>query len=334
MAPMGEFELLRRLRERLPPVPPHVIVGVGDDAAVVAGDGASVISVDLLVEDVHFRRATAAPRQIGHKALAAALSDLAAMGTPAGEAYIALTVPPDMSEDDCLEVLEGVMALADSAGATLAGGDVSAAAILTLGVTVVGRVAEPAAAVTRAGSAPGEIVAVTGTLGGAAAGLLLIEGRAGDLEGAEREELLARQLEPRPRLAAGVALAAAGATAMIDVSDGLAADAGHLASASGVRLEIDADSVPRTPSVNSVAAAAEVDPLELVLGGGEDYELLCTLPAGREPGARTALAGIGVPLARIGEVRNGSGVSVSSAGARRRTPSGFDQLSRMPRSSP
>ena len=325
---MGEFELLKRLREALPPPPARVHVGVGDDAAVTAGGGALVTSVDLLVEDVHFRRGTATPAQIGHKALAAALSDLAAMGAPAGEAYIAMTVPPDLGEAEFMELLGGVTGLASATGATLAGGDISAGPILTLGVTVVGRLESAEDAVRRSGARASDVLVVTGELGGAAAGLLLLgDGSSAEIDAAVGEALLARQLTPQPRLEAGRSLAAAGARAMIDISDGLAADAGHIATESGVHLALDADAVPLAAGVAEVAAAAGADPLDVALGGGEDYELLAALAPEGVEGARAAVAAVGVPLTVLGKVRVGDGVSVSSAGGPRHVPRGFDQLS-------
>ena len=332
---MGEFDLLRKLREALPPAPARVHVGVGDDAAVTAGGGALVTSVDLLVQDVHFRRELATPAQIGHKALAAALSDLAAMGAPAGEAYIAMTIPPDFGEDEFMELLGGVTELASATGATLAGGDISAGPVLTLGVTVVGRLPAPSDAVRRDGALAGDVLVVTGELGGAAAGLLLLGHEGGESRDANnaaitasvRAALVARQLMPQPQLAAGRALAAAGAHAMIDISDGLAADAGHMATESAVHLSIDADALPVAPGVAEVVAAAGADPLDLALGGGEDYELLAALPPAEVDSARAAVQAVGVPLAVLGEVRVGAGVSVSSGAGPRHVPKGYDQLS-------
>ena len=323
---MGEFDLLRRLRDALPPPPARVHVGVGDDASVTAGGGALVTSVDVLVQGIHFRRETATPAQIGHKALAAALSDLAAMGAPAGEAYIAMTVPPDLSEDEFMDLLGGVTELASATGATLAGGDISAGPILTLAVTVVGRLPAPGDAVRRDGALPGDALVITGELGGAAAGLLLL-GDGAEIDAALRQALITRQLMPQPRLEAGRALAAAGAHAMIDVSDGLAADAGHIAAESGVHLALDADVVPLAGGVAEVAATAGTDPLDVALGGGEDYELLAALPADEVDGARAAVQAVGIPLTVLGEVRVGAGVSVSSAAGPRHVPKGFDQLS-------
>jgi thiamine-monophosphate kinase len=328
---MGEFELLARVRERLPSPPPHVVLGSGDDAAVVVPGGATATSVDALVDGVHFRRETAALEQIGAKALAVALSDLAAMGADPGEAYVVLGVPEDLDEDGCLELLDGIARVAEQTGTTLAGGDVTRAPALTLAVTVVGHAPTPGDLVTRAGARPGDLLAVTGELGGAAAGLLLLEARSsfephGDAN-LDRASLLARQLEPRPRLDAGRALAAAGAGATIDLSDGLGSDARHLATASGVGLEMDAGSLPLAPGLAEVAASAGQDPLRLAVSGGEDYELLVALPAERLEGAKAALGPPGGPgLTRIGAVVAGEGVEIRLPDGGTLEAGGFDQL--------
>jgi thiamine-monophosphate kinase len=337
---MGEFELLALLRERLPAAGPRVRLGSGDDAAITVPGGATATSVDALVEGVHFRRETASLHQIGRKALSTALSDLAAMGAAAGEAYVTLGAPEEMSEAELLEIGAGLAAVAAATGTTIAGGDLVRAPTLTLAVTVVGHAPHAADFVTRAGARPGDQLVVTGALGGAAAGLLLLEDTAltealagvatapGALDLAEA--LRRRQLDPTPRLAAGAALAAAGATAMIDLSDGLAGDADHVAAASGAILVIDAEAVPIAPGVAAVAAAAGRDPLELAVAGGEDYELLAALPPEALKKAREAPAMTAAPLTVIGRVEVVEGAR-GRAEIRRRdgeaVPSrGFDQL--------
>jgi len=328
---MGEFELLALLRERLPQAGPQVRLGSGDDAAVTVPGGAVATSVDALVEGVHFRRETATLRQIGRKALSTALSDLAAMGAAPGEAYVWLGAPEDMDEAELLEVGEGLAEVAGETGTTVAGGDLTRAPVLSLAVTVTGHAPEAEDFVTRAGARPGDVLVVTGELGGAAAGLLLIERpSAADLDAQAAEALRARQLDPTPRLAAGKALAEAGATAMIDVSDGLAGDAGHVASASGAHLVIDADALPIAPGVEALATATGRDALELAASGGEDYELLAALPPGALAAAREALAALGTPLTAIGRVEAADDGS-PRAELRRRdggaVPNrGFDQL--------
>ena len=278
---MGEFELLARLRERLPPGGPRLRLGSGDDAAVVVPGGATATSVDASIDGVHFRREWASLAQIGHKSLAVALSDLAAMGAEPGEAYVVLGVPPDLDEDGCLELLDGMAALAAETGTALAGGDISRAPALTLAVTVVGHAPNAGDFVARSGARPGDALAVTGALGAAAAGLLLPRAARGRTDDPPDGGLVGRQLEPKPRLEVGRALAAAGATAMVDISDGLGGDAAHLAAASEVALQIDTATLPIAPGVAEVAAAAGRETLELAVSGGEDYELLVALPEDR-----------------------------------------------------
>jgi thiamine-monophosphate kinase len=328
---MGEFELLALLRERLPAAGPQVRLGSGDDAAVTVPGGAVATSVDALVEGVHFRRETATLRQIGRKALSTALSDLAAMGAAAGEAYVWLGAPEEMDEAELLEVGEGLAAVAAETGTTVAGGDLTRAPVLSLAVTVTGHAPNADDFVTRAGARPGDLLVVTGELGGAAAGLLLLERASVEgLDAQAADALKRRQLDPTPRLAAGRALAEAGATAMIDVSDGLAGDAGHVAAASGALLVIDADELPIAPGVEAVAEAAGRDPLELAAAGGEDYELLAALPPEALAPAREALAALGTSLTTIGRVEAAEGGDPRAVLRRRdggAVPNrGFDQL--------
>jgi thiamine-monophosphate kinase len=247
---------------------------LGDDAAVVrAGGAVAVVSTDTMVEGVHFRLDWIAAADAGHRALAGALSDLAAMGALAGEAYIALGVGGTLDAAGALELMGGAARLAARCGVTIAGGDVvrSPAAFVT--VTVVGWAEDEHAVVGRDGALPGDLVGVTGRLGGAAAGVELLAGRT-EPGGPHDAALIARHARPRPRLEAGRALAAAGVHAMIDLSDGLARDAAAIAERSGVSLEIDLDALPLAEGVG--------DPL-LAATGGEDYELcVCVGPGQRE----------------------------------------------------
>jgi len=325
---MGEFDLLARVRERLAPPGPRVAVGSGDDAAVTVPGGATATSVDAAVDGIHFRRGQASLSQIGGKALATALSDLAAMGAEPGEAYVVLGVPTDLDEDGCLELLDGLAEIAAETGTTLAGGDVTRAPALTLALTVVGHAAEADQLVGRAGGNPGDVLVLSGEIGGAAAGLFLLEHPGADsLGGNRREALIARQLEPRPRLQLGRALAAAGATAMIDLSDGLAGDAAHLALASETGARIDAGALPVAAGVAEVAAAAGRDMLELAASGGEDYELLAALPPGRLDAALAAAGTMeGARLTPIGELVAGEGVEIRLPDGTQLQAAGFDQL--------
>jgi thiamine-monophosphate kinase len=326
---MGEFEMLARLRQRLPPPGPRVLIGSGDDAAVTVPGGATATSVDAMVEGVHFRREWSTLAQIGRKALATALSDLAAMGALTGEAYAVVGVPPDLDEDGCLELFGGIAGLAGETGTALVGGDVTRAPALTLAITVVGHAPSAEQLVGRGGAKPGDVLVVTGELGGAAAGLLLLERPelAASVDEQTAQRLRQRLLDPAARLASGRGLAAASAGAMIDLSDGLGGDAVHLAAASGVGLRVDAGTLPLASGVAAVAAAAGRDPLELALSGGEDYELLAALPP---QWVTEGLARIGeareTKLTPIGEVHAGEGVEIRLPGGETADPVGFDQL--------
>jgi thiamine-monophosphate kinase len=325
---MGEFELLARLRERLPSHSSRVRVGMGDDAAVSVPGGATATSVDAVVEGVHFRREQQELPEIGRRGLAAALSDLAAMGAAPGEAYVILGVPPDLDEEGCLAIFDGIAGLAAETGTTLAGGDVTRSPVLSIGFTVVGHAEAAERLVSRGGARAGDRLVLTGELGGAAAGLLLLERPelAEAADGQAATQLRERLLRPTPRIAEGIALAGAGARSMIDLSDGLGADAGHVADASGVQLRIDVESLPLSPGVVELADAAGEDPLRLATAAGEDYELLASVPAERLDEAVEAVGAAGTSLTAIGEVAAGEGVELRLPGGRRLEPGGFDQL--------
>jgi thiamine-monophosphate kinase len=336
---LDEFALIDAVRERLaaagaPQRVPGLILGSGDDAAISERSATTATSVDALVEDVHFRIPPFGYEDVGYKALAAALSDLAAMGATAREAYVQVGLPP-AHDDGALALADGLGAVAAEHGIAVAGGDVSRARDLFCAVTVVGE-GETAALVRRDGARPGDALGLTGEVGGAAAGLLLLEqtAPAGAVDETTAAALRARQLRPRPLLDVGRRLAALGATAMIDVSDGLAGDARHLAAASSVRLEIEVERVPVQAGVAEVARAAGRDPDAVALGGGEDYELLVAIAPELLADAAGALAADGVGLTPIGRAVAGEGaVFRRSDGARVEVPA-FDQLRRRARPGP
>jgi len=324
---VSEFEALDRIRSRLTVRGDRVLVPSGDDAAVVRCEGLAVTTVDAFVEGVHFRLATTSMRDLGHRCLAAAVSDLAAMGAEPGEAYFAVGLPPQLGERELLELTDGAEALAQELGMTICGGDLTACPELFVVVTAVGHASDEDALIGRDGARPGDRVGVTGALGGSAAGRLLLERKDGGLDPELGDELLERHLCPTPLVDAGIALARSGVTAMLDVSDGIASDAERLAERSGVLVEIDLTRLPLSEGVEAVAVSAGLDPLELAAGGGEDYELLFTAP---EPVAEQVVAAAGIagsPVTWIGTVRDGAGVRLLAEGGAARPLRGWDHFS-------
>ncbi len=305
LAELGERGLIARLRRRLPPPGPEVLVGIGDDAAAVAWGGETLLlTTDALLEGVHFRRSTATLRDIGAKAVAVNISDIAAMGGEPRYALLALGLPPSLAVADVDELYAGIHDIARRYGVTVVGGDTCAApGGVALCVTLVGRV--DGAPLRRSGARPGDAILVTGALGASAAGLAALERSPGALPPAAVEAVARPHRLPTPRVAEGRLIrAAGGATAMIDVSDGLVTDLGHIATESRVGAWIDVDALPVSEATRAVAKALGRDPLRWALSGGEDYELLFTAVPDRAGDlARAVTDRTGTPVHRIGEVR-------------------------------
>jgi len=307
----GEFDRLRAIFASLGAAGR----GLGDDCALVRiGARTVALSIDLSLEGVHFRTDWLSFREIGWRATAAALSDLAAEGAEPRGVLVSLAVPDDRQRrpgnaSPAVQIMSGVGAAARSVGAHVLGGDLTRSSRYLVDVCVLGVARRP---VRRSGARPGDGVWVTGRLGGA--GLALAALLAGRRPPAPVRR---RFVRPEPRIAAGAWLARHGARAMIDVSDGLAADAGHLAAASGVRVEIALERIPRWPGATARAAAQS----------GEEYELLVALPRRfDERAARAFRRATGLPLTRIGACTRGGGARVTDNGRPAASLSGFDHF--------
>ncbi len=300
VADLGEFGLIAAIRALLPDSSAGP-VGIGDDAAVVlAPDGRVVATTDLLVEGRHFRRDWSGASDVGVKAAAQNLADIAAMGASPTALLVGFATPGDLPVAWAEDLVRGIAQECSRAGASVVGGDVSGADAVMIAITALGDLAgrDP---VTRAGARAGDRLAIAGRPGRSAAGLALLE--AGPAA-AGFDALVASHRRPRPPYRAGPEAAALGATSMIDVSDGLVADLTHVATASGVLIDIETERLPADQDLRAAGAAVGADWLRWVLTGGEDHALAATFPPGTElPG----------DWAVIGTVRDGHGVTVNSA---------------------
>ena len=324
IADLGEFGLIAALAARLPQGE-GTLVGIGDDAAVLAVPGGRVVATtDLLVEGRHFRRDWSAPADIGGKAAAQNLADVAAMGASPIALLVGLAAPGEESLAWTHDLISGLAAECSAAGASVVGGDLSGADTVMIAVTALGHLAGRSP-VTRSGARPGDVLAVAGVLGHSAAGLALLSAGL-----AEPASLVAAHRRPHPPYEAGPEAATLGATAMIDVSDGLMADAGHVAHASGVRIDIDTALLPCPPVLAEAASALAnsdtdgdsssgepPDPLEWVLTGGEDHALVATFGPGTSLPPRWTV---------IGQVQAGEGVYVDGRSHPR--PGGWGHFAR------
>ncbi len=301
---VGEFALIAAIRSRLP-TGDGVLVGPGDDAAVVAApDSRAVISTDVLVDGIHFRRDWSEPDDIGHRAAAASLADVAAMGARPTALVVGLSTPPDLPLAFVLRMADGLRDEALLVGATVVGGDVVRSPTLSICVTALGDL-EGRSPVTRAGAHPGDVVAVCGRLGWAQAGLTVLRRGFGS-----PRAVVAAHRRPQPPYAAGVAAAAVGATSMVDVSDGLLADLGHVADASGVSIVLDGECLSPDPQLLEVASAFGADAMDWVLSGGDDHALVATFAAQTQPPEGFRVIG---EVAEAGE-QSGDGHNVEVSG--------------------
>ena len=317
----SEFDFINALRQRVASSTQSVVTSIGDDAAVfrTTSGKETVITADLLVEDIDFRRNTTPAFLLGHKALAVSLSDIAAMGSRPLWSLVSIGVPEDIWQTDFVDRLyDGWMDLANRYGVQLIGGDTSRAnERIVIDSIVIGE-CSAGSAVKRTGASPGDHIYVTGSLGAAAAGLRLIERGAhlaeqklDDEDSQKLDHVLLRQLRPEPRAGWGIVLGEERlATAMIDLSDGLSSDLNHLCAASNVGALVDSSRLPIDDRVTELCGRRALDPLQLALHGGEDFELLFTVKP--ENVARLPRRVDGVDIKRIGEITTGhEGVKIS-----------------------
>lgn len=304
---LREFQLIEHLRHRFGRTGPSVVLGIGDDTAIIKPPSGRhlLLTTDLLVEDIHFTLSTSTYEEIGYKAAVANLSDIAAMGGTPHALAVSIAVPSSGTVSAMDKLYRGLMAACRPHGVSLIGGDTSASRHgLFVSVTLTGY-ATPKRILRRDGARIGDIVYVTGTLGDSLAGLQILKTRSG--KGLSRQDsryLIARHHRPTPRVQAGQFLAARGlASAAIDVSDGLSGDLEHLCEQSAVGVEINAAALPLSRACRAYAVATKTDPIQLALRGGEDYELLFTVPATRRAALERLRRHAGCRLTPIGVIR-------------------------------
>lgn len=286
LADLGEFGLIAAVAGS-GITPAHVLIGPGDDAALVAAPGERIlVSTDLLIENRHFRRDWSSAHDVGHKAAAANLADIAAMGGTATSLTVGFAAPGELEAQWAIDMTAGIVEECDRVGAAVVGGDVTAADQIMIAITVLGTCdGEP---VRRGGARPGDVVAVAGRIGWAAAGFhVLTRGFRSPRAVVEAHR------RPDPDYAAGPRAAAAGASALIDVSDGLLSELGHIATASGVAIDVHRAAFEVAEPLQAVGAALGVDPMAFILTGGDDHTMLATFPPG---------ASLPKEFSRIGEV--------------------------------
>jgi thiamine-monophosphate kinase len=331
VADVGERALIERIRQRMPAAPASLPVGIGDDAAVAVPDRGAlqVFTIDALVEGIHFDRRFSSPSDIGYKAVAVNLSDIAAMGASPRLALLSLMLPASLPIDDLDRLIGGVVEMAASARLTVAGGNITRSpGPLIVDVTVTGAV-RPRRVLTRAGGRPGDGLYVTGVIGAAAAGLEWSRAHPGTnpVDGA-MAECVARHRRPEPRVRVGTLLGRnRAATACMDLSDGLADAVRQVAAASGTGAVVDAALLPIHPGAVRWFADAGRDAVEASVAGGDDYELMFAVP-GRAGGRlrHVIQQSRGVAITRIGELTAEPAVHLRRGGQLVPFPTGFSHF--------
>lgn len=330
---LTEDQLIAAIARVLSGEEPGVVLGLGDDAAVLEpGAGQQLLTTDLLIEDVHFEMAAISAHDLGAKAITVNVSDIGAMGGSPRAAVASIALRPEIEAAWVMELYGGMRDACGEYALALVGGDTSRGDVVLVTVAVLGEVA-PGRAVTRSGARPGDAIVVTGELGAAAGGLVVSRTR--DAETAEAlshpwgRDLVDALARPVARVGEGQTLAQRGASAMMDLSDGLAKDLSRLCLASGVGARVELASVPVSGALREAAPFLGVDALGLALGGGEDYELLATLVPADVESARAELDDrFGTALTTVGVVVAGAGVVVVDADGREAPlePAGWDHF--------
>jgi thiamine-monophosphate kinase len=330
---LSEDELIEAIRRVLSGEEPGVVVGLGDDAAVVEhGTGQTVLTTDLLVEGVHFDLGSISARDLGWKSIVVNVSDIAAMAASPRYALVSIGLTPQVEASWVMELYGGMRSACEEYALTLVGGDTNRSPAVVLSVAVTGEVA-PGRAVRRSTAQPGDVIVITGELGAAAGGLALSRAHPSRAAAALSEpwarELIDALARPTARVGEAQTLAQAGVTAMMDLSDGLAKDLSRLCAESRVGARIELSDIPVSEALRRGATTLGVDPLELAIGGGEDYELLATLDITDLERARTELdERFGVTLTDVGVIIEGGGqIAVDAQGrAAPLDPKGWDHF--------
>ena len=339
LSALGEFGLIERIRNTAVKKSPYLLIGIGDDAAAVrvSPNKRLLATTDLLIEGVHFDLAYTDFHSLGWKSAAVNLSDIAAMGGVPRSCLTALGIPRSISVEQITDFYRGFNAVLKQFKTMLAGGDTcSSRTGLLISVTALGE-ADPSRMVTRNGARPGDRIFVTGTLGDSAAGMEILKSRVqgpGDYKSAHstpHSALVKRHLRPVPRVEWGRMIALSGcASAMIDISDGLSSDLGHICEQSGVGAEVRFGDMPISRSLRLTAEQLKKPLLHYVLSGGEDYELLFTVPSR----SLKRFASLHIPATEIGTITRGSGLTGVGTDGRKKSirPQGYDHFSRSRRS--
>jgi thiamine-monophosphate kinase len=311
---MDEFGLIKSLTERLPKSPENVLIGIGDDAAaVLPGKLPLVMTTDTMVEGVHFLSETLSDYNLGYKSLAVSVSDVAAMGGRPLYALVTLAIPSNWEADRFKRVYDGFREVTERFGCHVIGGDVvSTSGPMVVTTTVIGEVEQP---VRRSGAEPGDIIFVTGRLGGSSAGLEVLRDHV-IMSPAGQVALAERHQRPEPRVEFGHMCNRFGAHSLNDISDGLASELNEIAAASHVRMVVEANQIPVMPEVKELARFTQKDPLSYALYGGEDYELVGTASARVFASLLASASGLRLPLTQIGRCEAGDGVVMRQSDGR------------------